>query len=218
MIVGRIISKKIPFAVKILVFLLLYAVGLLGSSYFELLRPLEGVTHVWNMLRLYDLVFDTTRNGLFFGTIFVGMGALFVYKKIRIKQSAAILGFSLSMIFLLIEVMTVDRFELALESDFYIFLVPAVFFLFYIVTHIEIKETATTIALRKYSSIIYFIHLWVNFAISIIKNILELLLDMDIVINSLLRYMMVAVGSLLVAIILVELQKHKPFRWLKNII
>ncbi|MCD7771679.1 MAG: acyltransferase [Oscillospiraceae bacterium] len=198
---------------------ILYIVGLFGTSYFRLIKQLENITPIWNLLKLYALVFTTTRNGFFFGTIFVCMGALFAYRKIYMRQSTAIIGFIVSMLVMLIEAFATEYFDLARMHDLYISLVPALFFLFYIITHFEIKETKVTIAMRKYSSIIYFVHLWVNFGISALIKIIELLSGVEIEsIHSLLRYILVAIGSLAVAIILNKLQEYKPFRWLKKLL
>lgn len=48
---------------------MLYMVGLLGQSYFEILRPLTN-TILWKALRLYASIFETTRNGIFEGILF----------------------------------------------------------------------------------------------------------------------------------------------------
>ncbi len=218
LIVCWVVKKKIDKKIVIPGFLILYVIGLLEESYYGLLRPLESIPLVWTPIRLYELVFKTTRNGLFFGSIYIGMGALFAYRKIHMRQSMAIVGFIISMFFMLLEALCVEYLDLVKGHDFYVFLLPAVFFLFYIVTHIEIEETRTTIALRKYSSLIFFVHLWVNWVIGFIERRFESFLNVDIQINSLLRYTMVALGSLAVAMIVVELQKHKSFKWLKAII
>ncbi len=212
LIVSWVIKKRIEKQAIVLGILVLYVISLLGLPYHELVRLLESVPLVCETIRLYELVFVTTRNGFFYGTIFVGMGALFAYRKICISQSTAIVGFVISMLFMFAEAFCVRNFELAKSTEFYFFMPPAIFFLFYIATHIEIKETKTTIALRKYSSIIYFIHLWVY----CVFQKLDLLLNLKI--NSMLLYTMVALGSLSLAMIIVELQKHKSFMWLKNIV
>ncbi len=217
LIVCWVIKKRLDKKVVIPGALILYTIGLLGTSYHELLRPLESIPFIWEPIRLYELLFKTTSNGFFFGTIYVGMGAIFAYKNIYLRRSTAIMGFIISMLFMFAEVLCIKHFELSVINDMYVFLLPALFFLFYIATHIEIKETATTIAFRKYSSIIYFVHMWVYFIIIIIRKVLELLLNVDIKIHSLLKYTLVALGSLAIAIIVVELEKRKSFKWLKNI-
>ncbi|MCD7790740.1 MAG: hypothetical protein LUH55_09490 [Bacteroides thetaiotaomicron] len=212
------VKKKLNKRAVVLGCLALYIIGLLGTSYFELLRPLENIQPVWKFLKLYNIAFATTRNGLFFGTVFVGMGALFAYKKIHMKQSTAITGFVISMLLMFGEAYIVGYFNLARDNDMYVSLIPAIFFLFYIATHIDAEETTVTIALRKYSSFIYFIHLWIDFGVSIIENIVELLWGTEIYINSLLRYVLVAVGSLIASMIFYKVQDFKKLRWLKNLV
>lgn len=215
LIVSWMIKRRLNLKKIATICLILYTIGLLGTSYFELLRPLENLQLVWRLLKIYKLIFITVRNGLFFGTIFIAMGAFFAYKEIYLRQSIAITGFMFSIILMFVEAFCVYYFDLARDTDMYVFLIPVIFFLFYIVTHIEIRESSITINLRKYSSIIYFVHLWVNFALSVFLNVIGRLLNKEIVMHSFLQFAIVAIGSLTVSIIIVELQKREPFRWLK---
>ncbi|MCD8049734.1 MAG: acyltransferase, partial [Clostridia bacterium] len=192
---------------------ILYIIGLLGDAYFGLLRPLSG-TPVWAILKLYQKVFTTTRNGFFDGFLFVGIGALFAYKKIAIAKVTAVVGFAISMCLMLVEAFIVEYFDLAGDHNMYIFLVSAVFFLFYIVAHIEIEGNNLTRKLRTYSSLIYLSHQWINFPVlAVIEKVIEKIIGAEhYQMHSLLSFILVFAGALLTAIVITELQKCRGFK------
>ena len=64
---------------------LLYCIGLLGQGWFFLLRPLQG-TALYSLLRLYEKIFTTTRNGLFFGFPYVAMGMYLAYHPSKLQS------------------------------------------------------------------------------------------------------------------------------------
>ena len=193
----------------------LYMVGLLGQSYFEILRPLEN-TILWEALKLYANVFETTRNGIFEGILFVGSGALLAYKRIEIKKNTAILSLVGSMIALLLEVFCVKYFELARQLDLYIMLAPAAFFLFYVVSHVEMRMTIFSKKARIYSSLLYFTHSWINSPIVSVINIF-FRKCMGVEMHSLLRFFIVLAGSVAVSYVIINLQNYQPFRWLRKL-
>lgn len=196
----------------------LYSVGLLGQSYFELLRPLEG-TVLWKIFQLYAEVFQTTRNGLFEGILFVGIGAMFAYRKIEIKKNVATCGLAISTFLLLIEAFCVKYYGLFREHDLYLFLVPTTFFLFYCASHIDVKESTFTRKSRTYSSLIYYTHPWIKFPIvSVIVKLIEKITGTaEYEIHSLLRFSIVMVGAVVASYMIIWLPRFKYFKWLKNL-
>lgn len=219
MLVTFFLWKKMKIEKIILVGCFLYAIGLLGDSYFGLLRPLSSYPAIWNLLKIYKIVFDTTRNGLFEGFLFVGIGVLFAYRDITMKIKTAATGFIISMVLMFIEAFSVRHFNLSRDHNMYIFLVPAIYFVFYIVTHIEMSGSVSTKRLRMYSSLIYFTHLWIKFPIlSIIIKVIEKVTNIeDYLMHSLLSFAIVFSGALMVSILIVKLQSYKKFEWLKQI-
>lgn len=140
LILTFLLSKKTKIKNILLIAMVLYCVGLLTQSYFVFLEPLKQFEGVWSFLKLIQKIITTARNGIFEGFLFMGIGMLFAYKPIVIKIKAAILGFIVSIFLLFIEVMMVNYLEWAREKDLYICLVPTVFFMFYIASHIELKK------------------------------------------------------------------------------
>ena len=108
----------------------LYAVGLLGDSYYGLLDGIRTVEIVDRFILEYDSVFQTTRNGLFMGLPFVLMGAYFAWNRPRLELKGAAMGFGLSMVLLAGEVWFLEFRGLCKGYNMYAFLMPATFFLF----------------------------------------------------------------------------------------
>lgn len=211
------LKKKIKIKTILLIGGILYIVGLLGQSYFGLLKPLEG-TVIWSILKLYEMIFFTTRNGIFEGILFVGIGALFAFKRIEIKKNIAILGFIISMLLLLIEVFLVSYFDLVRENDMYLFLVPVSFFGFYCVSRIEIKSTDFTKKSRIYSSLIFYTHPWLNSIATLCTFFVGRMIGFeDLEMHSLVRFCFVLISSLIVSFLIIWLQRFKRFKWLRNL-
>ncbi len=216
-IIGYALHKKVKIEKIVIGGVILYIIGLLGHSYFELVRPLEN-TFVWTLLKGYNAIFLTTRNGFFEGILFVGMGALFAYKRVKLKISVAWIGFGISMVCLLLEALMVYALKLYRGGDMYACLAPAVFFLFYIVSHMDIKATKFTAGLRTYSVLIYFVHVWWLTVTAVINRICGKVLGVsDFTMHSLLRFVIVLTGAVVTSALIIKLQQYKPFRWLKKI-
>ena len=105
--------------------------GLLGQSWFGLIRPLRNIPIVWISLKWGGII-TTTRNGVFEGALFVGIGMLFAQKRIVMKFKYAVIGFFGAMLFLFAETVFVRYLDFCYvgTTSMYICLVPAVFFCF----------------------------------------------------------------------------------------
>ncbi len=217
-IISVALYKKIKLSGLLTVGFILYVVGLLGQSYFELLRPLEG-TILWTTFKLYAKVFTTTRNAFFEGILFVGIGAMFAHRKVDIKKNVAICGFAISMILLLIEAFCVKYLGVLRGGDLYLFLLPATFFLFYCTSHIEVKESVFARKARTYSSLIYYTHDLINVSIvSVIVKLVEKITGTaEYEMHSLLRFGIVMVGAVVASYMIIWLQRFKCFKWLRKL-
>ena len=183
--------------------LIFYFIGLLAQSWFGLIKPLQEYPLVWNSLKIVELIMRTTKNGVFFGVLFIGMGFYFSKEKNIIKFKYAVVGLCMSLFFLLLESLFVEYYSFARNHDMYISLIPATFFLFYIVTHIDLKERKIYGHLRKVGFLIYLIHIWVD-------KIVLIWLGEEI--HSLLRYCLVLLISILLAEIVICLREKKRYK------
>lgn len=194
----------------------LYAIGLLAQSWFWVIKPLQNIDAVWASLKVVRNIISTTRNGIFEGILFMSIGMLFAYKKIVMKFRYAVIGFCVSMIFLCGEVFVVKYFYLYLDRDMYIFLVPVVLFLFYIISHIELRESGVFKQLRVMGFLIYLVHMWIN------KPVMELVnkfmvTHYGVEIHSFVRFLLVLGLSFVVAVLIMWLSKKRRWVWLRKL-
>lgn len=138
--------------------LALYAVGLLGDSYYGLLDGLRSVDLADRIIREYDLVFQTTRNGLFMGFPFVLMGAYFAWNRPRFGLKGAAAGLALSMLLLAAEVWTLESRGLCKGYNMYAFLLPATFFLFALALELRLPWVRGN-TLRVMGMLVYLSHI-----------------------------------------------------------
>lgn len=202
----RINPKKI-----VIIALAFYFAGLLAQSWFGLIRPLEG-TFVWDLLKLIKLVIVSTRDGLFLGFIFTGIGMLFAFYEIPVKRKRAKAGFLLSMLLMLLESYMLRRLGFIREDDVYFFLVPAAFFLFAYIQCIELPDHKIYKILRMLCVIIYFIHLWVYY---VVYKILEMICAP--LRRTWVAFAITIIVTLAIAAAILKLSERPRLKWLKRV-
>lgn len=135
----------------------LYLIGCLGNIYSAFLLE---IPFIGNLFSLYLNIFDTTRNGLFFGIPFVVMG-YFCAKVPHNKSIQTYYIFTLmSFICFLMEVVILNAFGI-LESlsCMYLTLIPLIYGLLRCMQTIEMPITPMHMYLRKMSLLIYVSHI-----------------------------------------------------------
>ena len=183
--------------------LILYIIGLLGDSYYGLTKPLLMHPQIGFIFRIYKIIFSTTRNGIFDGFVFVSLGMVIAVVPRKMSLLKSILGFIISLLFLGVEVLVLFKFNLMLDSNMYIMLLPSVYFMLYAVLGINLKNNTVYKELRILSSLIYFIHI-------LIYTVFVEPLEMSGYINhSLILYFLTAIITLLVSWVLRILSKRK---------
>lgn len=152
----------------------LYVIGLLGDSYYGIIAPLENIRIFGWIFEKYRSLFDTTRNGVFMGFVFVLMGAVFSNCKIVLRTRTALIGFAVSMLCLVAEGLLLDHHDIPNEYNMYVFLLPAAFCLFSFAASLNLKNRHVYRHLRNVGMLIYFTHLLVgNFTILARDNLSE---------------------------------------------
>jgi len=163
LIIGLLLARKVRFSRVFILALVLHLIGmLLLPYYYGLLEPLKVYPLADKILKLFALTFTTPRNGIFFGFFYICLGILFAHKPICMTMRRAVAGFAISMLLMFAEMLTLVQMGWAKGYDFYIFLIPASFFLFYIVTHVELKPHRAYRYLRSASSLVFFLHFLVE--------------------------------------------------------
>lgn len=204
----HITPKKILFIAFIF-----YFIGLFAQSWFGFIVPLREITpHIWSILKLIQRIIITSRNGLFEGFLFVGIGMLFAFYKINITRKQAIVGFLISMLLMFIEAVTLEYFNFAREYDMYFFLVPVAFFMFLIIRDIKLEDNKIYKDLRILSSLIFFIHLWVAEIVGKVLSIMGEGLE-----TTCLCFILTLILTIICSIIIMKASNTSKFKWLKKL-
>ncbi len=213
-VISFLLSRKVGLK-KILVGALgLYAIGLLGQSWFGIIKPLEfKAPELWHILRAAEQLINTTRNGLFEGLLFVGMGGYAAFYGFGLSQRKALIGFAVSFFLMLIEAVSLSYFDFPRDYNMYIFLVPSTWFAFGLtVNHHIAGNSAVFKTLRILSSLIFYIHLWVRWFIKYLFNKTGFAIEK----TGLLFVLTVAV-SIVVSYAIYKLSDCERFKWLKKL-
>lgn len=203
---------KIPMKCIIAIALVLYLIGMLGdaySSYGELLREMSFFDYLFNF---YDDFFKTTRNGVFMGFIFVLMGALFAHRKIVMNMVVAFIGFAVSMGLVIAEAIRLEYCTEPKDYNMYLSLLPAVFFLFYIATHINLKDGKIYGKLRVAGMLIFYMHYFVKFIVDYVFEHINQSLNIDLTDFTLIFVLTI---TIITAFLIEWLSNKDKFKWLK---
>lgn len=190
---------------------LLYCVGLLGQSWFFLLRPLEG-TPLFSALRLYERIFTTTRNGLFFGFPYVAMGMYLARHPSRLSKSSSGIGFLISMALLYLEISFTKRRGEAPGTDLYLCLLPAAYLALVFLMQFSPKDHPCYLTMRKLSLLLYLTHIAVNKAF-----ILPIVDRMAPAYNAAARFPLTLGLSLGISFLILKLSQQPHFHWLQKL-
>ena len=153
------LSFRLNFKLIWLLAFLLYIVGLSGDSYHGFFAPLTEIPVIAIVHNAYGRLFGSTRNGVFMGFIFVLMGASFSQRPVCMKPQKAAIGFIISLVCLVAESLLLEHFHIAFEYNMFVFLIPAVYFLFCFAYTVPLKNRSIYKQLRSIGMFFYFIHL-----------------------------------------------------------
>jgi hypothetical protein len=192
----------------LLVGVVLYAVGLVPQTYTVFLDPLED-TAAWPAIDAFLRLIGTTRDGLFEGFLFVGIGAFLAWRPVNLGFKTAVVLLAASFALFFVEANAIARLGWAQAYDMYASLVPLSFLLFYVVARIEVPPGAAVANLRPLSSLVFYTHALVLWSVQ--KAFAALALS-----NSLLLFAATAVGSVLVSQVIISLSGRKGLGWLKR--
>lgn len=135
--------------------ILLYIIGLLGDSYFGLIKntPLEGV------INFYNNIFINTRNGITFSVPFVALGVLIAKGNIKLSKNIINICLIVFSILLAFEAYFLNLSSISIDTNMYIsllLLVPVIF-IWLLNINVQINERTSNI-FRKMSLWIYCVH------------------------------------------------------------
>ncbi len=213
-IISYLLSRKIELKRILSVAALFYAIGLLAQSWFGIIIPLrENVPELWAILKVLGKIIVTTRNGLFEGLLFVGVGAYFAFYGFKIQKKTAFICFVASYILMFIEAFVVKYFNFVREYDMYVFLVPLTFFAFILVLNWRIPSNNSIYKkIRILSSLIFYIHPCVKRFIIKIFNLIEFNIA-----KTCLLFLMTVIVSVGLSYLIYSISQRLHFMWLKRL-
>lgn len=174
--------------------LLLYVVGLFGDSYYafsQLSPPIESIYEAIFML------FDSTRNGLFFALVFITLGGMIALSG-KPKQGKIMwhtIGFLFFFGMMVAEGLLVYLFQLARHDSMYMLTIPSMYFLFQLLLSYKMKSNRY---LRDLGMYVYILHPMCIIIVRAVGKVADL--TPLIVGNSLLHFLLVTVLSFVIAI------------------
>lgn len=211
-ILSKLIKRGLKIRYIVIISLFLYLIGLLGDSYYGFIEPLKNYFIPKLMISGYDLIFNTTRNGIFFGLIFVLMGALFAKRRIVINNIVVIIGLFVSIALLFLEAFFLRHFSHPKDYNMYLSLIPVVFLLFYMATHLNLKNKPIYNSFRVIGMAMFFTHLFVNYFVKLSLEVLNNKIGIDL---NALTFVFTLIFTLLLSILLERLSRKEKFIWIK---
>ncbi|SEN12927.1 serine/alanine racemase [Hydrogenoanaerobacterium saccharovorans] len=149
--------KRLSIRMTCLVAACLYFIGLLGDGYYGVFRFLPQWAS--DTMKIYQELFYTTRNGLFFGVPFVLIGVA-IAKRTRLQtMKKAYVWLVATLVAGCGEIYFLRRFQIAVDYNMTVFLVPATVFLFLTLLKMPYKIKFNSNLLRLYSTKLYEAHL-----------------------------------------------------------
>ncbi len=190
---------KLGMRKSLILCVLLYLIGAAVNGYGDVLTQ---IPFIGSAISLYLKVFTTTRNGLFFGPIFIMLGALLQRAPIRSKKEYA-LGIGISYALLLGEQGIIwasgNMHDL---TSMYVMMVPLIYFLVSALLQVRALATPLHHFLRQSSQLIYVSH--ILFAMPLLSLLGT---------HHLLVYVIVLIASQLLAALIILLSRR--FSWMK---
>lgn len=189
---------RLGYKVALVIGCILYLLGMAGNVYPTLLEQIPAVKSV---LSVYLSIFSTTRNGLFFGVIFVCIGAFFAKRRIYLRNYVIGIGLLLSLFLLFVECYSLRAHGFMKDlTSMYLMLIPCVSLLFLLLLRIHIKDSPVYRTMRILSLLIYVSHLmFVNIILWAFPQM-----------NSLAVYLITVLSSVVISYLLCLVSKKIP--------
>lgn len=204
------LHKKLPYKKLFIITCFIYAFTLGGSSYYGLATQIPFIKGIYD---IYYSFFDSIKNGVCFGFIFVCMGAMLAEKETIIIENGSILKTvilcAICALLLAVEEIAIGVLNWNIRGvDTVIMLVPFSWFFFALLLKWEIRgQDKLFLTLRKYSLLLF---LCQRIPLSIIDMFIS---GSVIATNSMLYFITVFGSTMLIAFLII--QASNRVKWLK---
>ena len=213
-LISYLLSKQVELKHILIVAAFFYVIGLLEQSWFGIIVPLKDeIPVLWTALKIVGKIIVTTRDGLFEGFLFVGVGAYFAFYGLKVKERTAIICFVASYILLFIEAFAVRYFDIVRNCDMYIFLVPVTAFAFILVLNWNIPGNNSIYkTMRVLSSLVFYILLWVMWLINKVFSLIGFQID-----KTCFLFLVTVFVSVGISYLIYRVSNHPRFIWLRRL-
>ena len=206
------LRKKLSYKVIFIISCIVWVFTLGGSSYYGFVSKVPFIELIYNF---YYRFFDSVKNGVCFGMIFVCMGAMMAEKEEELTNNNSsvkvFVPVAMFAVLLAIEEFLVAYFDWNIRGvDTVICLVPFTYFFFQFVLlfQINVKDNIC-IAMRKYSILMF---LCQRIPLSIIELFM---VDTIVATNSILHFITVLSVTLLISFLIIQCsKKYKAFKYI----
>ena len=201
-------SKKLPNTVLLIISAAFFCFFCLYSNYYGLI---SGFPALVSFGEAYEDFFITICNSFPIGFLWVVLGKLFAEGSIHLKRNTAVPLLIISFITLYAEQFIVLFFHLNRKNDCYFSLVPLCIALFSILysSNLSLKRSRE---MRVISTITYVLH---SSALSPIEMLLNRIPFLHGEMKNFAAFLIDVVLCVSISIVIMILEKHKGFRWLK---
>lgn len=192
---------------------LFYIIGLLAQSWFGIIALMKsGFPNIWMILKLIQKVILTTRNGLFFRFLFVGMGMYYAFSKCKIAKEKALMGFIISIILMFLEALILKKINWVYMCDMYLFSIPTTYFGFGYIKQVELQDNNIYRMLRSLSSLIFYTHLWFKYLVWKFLSLFHEGLE-----KTCLLFIVTLIVTVICSILIIFLSDLNKLKWLKKL-
>ena len=148
------LSRKVSYGKVFLIAIPFYACALIGSAYRHLAEAIPVLS--W-ALDIYYTLFDTIKNGVLVGFIYVALGGVFASGELNLKMSKLtnLILIGIFFILLAIEELGISYMRWSFGCDNVIMLVPLSVLIFNFVLNTQLKDNDIYLKLRKYSLLMF---------------------------------------------------------------
>lgn len=202
------LHRKLSYRTVFIISCVVYLFTLGGSSYYGLVSRIPFIESIYNA---YYSFFDSIKNGVCFGMIFVCMGAMMSENEEKITENTtpakSFLPVALFAVLLAFEELLIGYLDWNVRGvDTVICLVPFTYFFFRFLLNWEIElSDGACVAMRKYSILMF---LCQRIPLSIIDLFLA---ETVVATNSILYFATVLLSTVLISFIIIKCSKKYKF-------
>ena len=200
---------KLSIRTNFIIAICLYVIGVLGNTYNVLFMQIPVVGCI---LPIYYKLFDTTRNGVFFGLLFVMTGYYIRKCASSWKRSTCIIGLIIGMLLMHLEVYGVRAYIGAntMDMTFSLYLVSICLFMLLKTINFSQDNARLGCKLRVMSTLMFGWHMFIDYYLCAV-----FLLGFQKTLSSMVQAALTLVLTIVGAFVILQVSECRLFKWIK---